>query len=71
MTSFDWNYCTMLKTGKCGVCSKVCTAGAIDYTQKDEYITEDYGAIVAATGYNPIKYAYTVTKLQQEPCRCR
>ena len=30
---------TMLKTGKCGVCSKVCTAGAIDYTQKDEHIT--------------------------------
>ena len=48
------NYCTMLKTGKCGVCSKVCSAGAIDYTQKDEIIEEKYGAIVAATGYNPI-----------------
>ena len=68
VATIDANYCTMLKTGKCGVCSKVCTAGAIDYTQKDEYITEDYGAIVAATGYNPIslekydEYAYAQSK---------
>ena len=27
---------SMLKTGKCGVCSKVCTAGAIDYKQQDD-----------------------------------
>ena len=44
----------MLKTGKCGVCSKVCTAGAIDYTQKDELLEREYGAIVAATGFEPI-----------------
>ena len=25
------DYCMMLKNGKCGVCSKVCAAGAIDY----------------------------------------
>ena len=54
VATIDPNYCTMLKTGKCGVCAKVCTAGAIDYTQKDEVFTEKYGAIVAATGYNPI-----------------
>ena len=29
----------MLKNGKCGVCAKVCTAGAIDYKQQD---TVDY-----------------------------
>ena len=55
IATIDANYCTMLKTGKCGVCSKVCTAGAIDYTQKDEHIVREYGAIVAATGFNPIK----------------
>ena len=55
VATIDANYCTMLKTGKCGVCSKVCTAGAIDYTQKDEHIVREYGAIVAATGFNPIK----------------
>ena len=55
VATIDPNYCTMLKTGKCGVCAKVCTAGAIDYKQKDELLEEEYGAIVVATGFNPIK----------------
>ena len=68
VATIDARHCTMLKTGKCGLCSKVCTAGAIDYTQKDEYIEEKYGAIVAATGFNPIsmdkfdEYAYSQSK---------
>ena len=68
VATIDPNYCTMLKTGKCGVCAKVCTAKAIDYTQKDEIIEEKYGAIVAATGFNPIsmkpfdEYAYSQSK---------
>jgi heterodisulfide reductase subunit A len=68
IATIDPDYCTMLKTGKCGICSKVCTAGAIDYTAKDEYITEKYGAIVVATGYNPIsmekfdEFAYSQSK---------
>ena len=68
VATIDADYCTMLKTGKCGVCSKVCTANAIDYTQKDEFIEEKYGAIVAATGFNPIsmdkfdEYAYSQSK---------
>ena len=57
VATIDAEHCTMLKTGKCGVCSKVCTAGAIDYKQQDEYIEETYGAIVAATGFNPISMA--------------
>ena len=55
IATIDADYCTMLKTGKCGVCSKVCTAGAIDYKQTDSFIEEQYGAIVVATGFNPIK----------------
>ena len=68
VATIDPNYCTKLKTGKCGVCSKVCTAGAIDYTQKDEFIQEQYGAIVVATGFNPIsmdkfdEFAYNQSK---------
>ncbi|MBQ3047204.1 MAG: CoB--CoM heterodisulfide reductase iron-sulfur subunit A family protein [Clostridia bacterium] len=68
IATIDADYCTMLKTGKCGVCSKVCTANAIDYTQKDEFVSEKYGAIVAATGFNPIsmekfdEYAYSQSK---------
>ena len=46
----DREHCIKFKTGKCGVCSKVCQAGAIDYDQKDEIVTEKYGAIVVATG---------------------
>ena len=68
VATIDPDYCTMLKSGKCGVCSKVCTAGAIDYKQKDEFIEQDYGAIVVATGFNPIKldqhdeFAYSQSK---------
>ncbi|MBQ5330835.1 MAG: CoB--CoM heterodisulfide reductase iron-sulfur subunit A family protein [Oscillospiraceae bacterium] len=55
VATIDANYCLMKKNGKCGLCSKVCGAGAINYDQQDEIIEEKYGAIVAATGYNPIK----------------
>ena len=53
-----------LRPENAGVCSKVCQAGAIDYEQKDEIITQKYGAIVVATGFDMIKldkydeYAY-------------
>ena len=77
VATIDPNYCTMLKTGKCGVCSKVCTAGAINYKQEDEIITREYGAIVVATGFEPIsmepfdEFAYSqspdvVTSLELE-----
>lgn len=68
IATIDTDYCTMFKNGKCGVCSKVCTAGAIDYTQKEEFIEEQYGAIVVATGFNPIslenydEFAYSQSK---------
>ncbi len=68
VATIDPDYCTMLKTGKCGVCSKICAAGAIDYKQKDEIIEEKYGAIVVATGFNPIsmdkfdEFAYSKSK---------
>lgn len=55
VATIDPNYCLMLKNGKCGVCSKVCSVGAIDYKQQDKFIEEKYGAIVVATGFNPIK----------------
>ena len=42
------------KDGVCGFCEKACTAGAIDFKQKETTLTEKYGAIIVATGYNPI-----------------
>jgi heterodisulfide reductase subunit A len=50
----DRDSCIKFKTGKCGICEKVCTAKAIDYAQEDEIITNQYGAIVLATGFKPI-----------------
>ena len=54
VATIDPDFCNMLKNGKCGVCAKVCTAGAIDYKQQDEHIEREYGAIVVATGFGPI-----------------
>lgn len=73
----DPEQCLKLKTGKCGICEKFCQAGAIDYTQKDEILSEKYGAIVVATGFDVIKldnydeYAYNqsedvITSLELE-----
>lgn len=68
VATIDPDYCNMLNNGKCGVCAKFCSAGAIDYKQQDQYVEEKYGAIVVATGYNPIKldkydeYAYSQSK---------
>lgn len=64
----DAAHCNKFKTGKCGICQKLCSAGAINYEQEDTIIEEKYGAIVAATGYNPIsvekydEFAYSQSK---------
>lgn len=46
-----------MKNGKtaCGMCEKVCGVGAINYKATDTILEEKYGAIVVATGYNPIE----------------
>lgn len=59
-----------MKNGKtaCGFCEKACGVGAINYNATDTIIEEKYGAIVVATGYNPIslekfdEYAYSQSK---------
>ncbi|MFH1096664.1 MAG: CoB--CoM heterodisulfide reductase iron-sulfur subunit A family protein [Candidatus Desantisbacteria bacterium] len=48
----DKDVCTYFQTGKCKVCEKVCPAGAIDYSQEDEIVTEKFGAVVIATGFD-------------------
>ncbi len=53
----DPKYCRKLINGKCGVCAKVCPTGAINYEMEDEIITEDVGAVVAATGYSLFDHA--------------
>lgn len=64
----DREHCIKFKTGKCGLCAKVCQPGAVDYEQKDEIVTGRYGAIVVATGFDTIplddfdEYAYNQSK---------
>lgn len=60
VATIDANYCLKLRKGDvndkvCGKCATACTVGAINYHQQDEYIEQKYGAIVVATGFNPIK----------------
>lgn len=71
VATIDANYCLHMqalakgKDNVCGFCEKACGAGAINYKAQDEVITEKYGAIIVATGYNPIEltkfdeYAYS------------
>lgn len=71
VATIDANYCLHMqalakgKDNVCGFCEKACGAGAINYKAQDEVITEKYGTIIVATGYNPIEltkfdeYAYS------------
>ena len=52
--TIDPEYCRQFVKGKCGVCAKVCPTGAINYEMEEEYVTEEVGAIITATGYGLI-----------------
>ncbi len=69
--------CLKLTKDACGICSKVCPTGAIKYDDAASVITEDFGAVIVATGYDVLaaaefgeygygKYADVVTSLQFE-----
>lgn len=48
----DRERCIYYQRGKCRVCEKFCPAGAIRFDQEDEVVTEKFGAVVLATGYD-------------------
>jgi len=48
----DRDNCIYFKTGKCGVCKRICTTGAIDYEMQDELVERAYGAIIVAIGFD-------------------
>jgi len=51
--TIDASRCRSFQPGKkCGVCAKVCQAGAIDYKQKDQVLEIAAGSIIVATGYD-------------------
>ncbi|MHA1734416.1 MAG: NAD(P)-binding protein, partial [Promethearchaeota archaeon] len=53
--TIDAEHCIMLTRGKCGICAKVCQAGAIDYDMKDEFLDLEVASVILATGYDLIK----------------
>jgi len=55
----DRDNCLYLQKGKCGLCRKVCAAGAVDYEQQERTEEVSVGAIVVATGYD----LYPVTNM--------
>jgi heterodisulfide reductase subunit A len=73
----DATSCRQFIKGKCGVCAKICPTGAIDYEMTEDLVTENVGAIVAATGFDLFdvnkcgeygggRYPDVITSLQYE-----
>jgi heterodisulfide reductase subunit A len=50
--TIDAENCRMVTQKKCGVCKKVCQAGAVDFDQKDKFVDIDASAIIVATGFD-------------------
>ena len=48
----DKKHCNYYKRGKFKICEKTCPTGAICFDKEDEFVTEDIGAVVVATGFN-------------------
>jgi heterodisulfide reductase subunit A len=48
--AIDPEVCRYLTDGKCGLCAKVCPAGAVDYSQRPDFLELPVGAVVVATG---------------------
>ena len=47
----DRDNCVHFTTGECGLCAKVCQAGAIDYDQPVEKLELEVGAVVLTPGF--------------------
>lgn len=47
----DRDNCIHFKTGECGLCSKVCQAGAINYDQPEETVQVEVGSVVLTPGF--------------------
>jgi heterodisulfide reductase subunit A len=59
--TLDENACLGLNPLRCDECSKVCDVNAINYDMVPEYIDEQVGAVIVATGYE----LYSPTRLPE------
>jgi heterodisulfide reductase subunit A len=51
--AIDRERCTyFIKQGRCRICEKFCAPGAIRFEEQDEILTDTFGAIVMATGFD-------------------
>jgi heterodisulfide reductase subunit A len=50
--AIDRDNCVHFKTGQCGLCAKVCQAGAVDYDQEASTRTLCVGAVVLTPGFS-------------------
>ncbi|MDF2955008.1 MAG: Heterodisulfide reductase [Candidatus Alkanophagales archaeon MCA70_species_2] len=80
----DKRHCLLFTKGKCGkqpACKEACEVGAIDFEQREEVIELKVGAIIVATGFDPLdpsvlrEYGYgrfenVITALQYERLIC-
>ena len=48
----DRENCLYFTRGRCKLCEKNCTVGAIDYEQEDQLLDLDVGAVIVATGFS-------------------
>jgi heterodisulfide reductase subunit A len=49
----DRGSCLYFQKNICKVCAKFCSAGAIEFGQKDEEVELEVGAVILATGFKP------------------
>ncbi len=47
----DRESCIHFRSGSCGLCAKVCQAGAIDYDQAEETMELEVGSVVLTPGF--------------------
>ncbi|MES9882180.1 MAG: CoB--CoM heterodisulfide reductase iron-sulfur subunit A family protein [Sedimenticola sp.] len=50
--------CPKFLKDSCGLCADVCGPDCIDFTQQDEIIEEDFGAVIVATGFKLMPNVY-------------
>jgi heterodisulfide reductase subunit A len=81
VATIDPKHCRKILSDKCGLCEKACGKKAINYADKESFVTLDVGAIVCATGfqtwdaklsteYGYGRFANVVTAMEFERMMC-
>jgi heterodisulfide reductase subunit A len=52
--AIDPERCLFLTKGRCGICKKVCPAGAVDFEMSETTEKIEVGAVIVATGYDQL-----------------